>query len=604
MATFTFSEIGASDRWAVGDGFSEPADIVSVSATLVVVESGQFRVEFTGTALGLGSPPTGTVTGVRVLLVDLSAPGGLREIISGSGMSAGFADLVSEASGGAGLGALGRLFAGDDTVTGSSENDLLFGGGGADSVVGGSGDDEIFGQDVNSFDVDGDGGDTLLGGDGNDYLVGGAGADSLVGGAGNDWLGDYVDAGFGAFVTEMQGDTLVGGNGSDIYVVNSALDQVRESAGEGTNDRVVMAVGTDFRAYVLPDQVENLAVLLPYNGFPPGEPRPLIEVSGNDLGNKLSVYSAFEVGFAQPGVKMLGLGGNDRLGGGSGGDTLDGGTGVDTLLGGAGDDVYVVGHLSDVVIEGLGAGSTGDRVVVNLGTATGFSLGGAAGGILPGKTFSGIEQLEFLGSAAHNGIGSAANNVLVGNTGANRLFGLGGEDLIQGGGGDDSLEGGDAADTLAGGQGRDTLVGGAGSDDFWLTHTAGGGDLVRSFESGTDRVGVGLAGVLIGDGDATIDGALIRGASGGFATDAELVIFTRNISGGITAAKAATQIGSASSSYAVGAKALFVVDNGTESAVFLFTALDGDAVVEAGELTLLATLGVSSTVVSDYFLLG
>jgi hypothetical protein len=44
-----------------------------------------------------------------------------------------------------------------------------------------------------------------------------------------------------------------------------------------------------------------------------------------------------------------------------------------------------------------------------------------------------------------------------------------------------------------------------------------------------------------------------------------------------------------------------VVDNGTDSAVFLFTAKDADAAVEANELILLATLaGTASTVTTDF----
>lgn len=87
---------------------------------------------------------------------------------------------------------------------------------------------------------------------------------------------------------------------------------------------------------------------------------------------------------------------------------------------------------------------------------------------------------------------------------------------------------------------------------------------------------------------------------GGFATGAELVIVTGNISGSFTAANAAAKIGSASSNYTVGTTALFVVDNGTDSAVFLFTSADTDAKVEANELKLLATLtGTSSMSTSD-----
>ena len=46
---------------------------------------------------------------------------------------------------------------------------------------------------------------------------------------------------------------------------------------------------------------------------------------------------------------------------------------------------------------------------------------------------------------------------------------------------------------------------------------------------------------------------------------------------------------------------LFVVDNGNDSAIYLFKSSDANATVSANELTLLATLdGTASTSVSDY----
>jgi hypothetical protein len=43
-----------------------------------------------------------------------------------------------------------------------------------------------------------------------------------------------------------------------------------------------------------------------------------------------------------------------------------------------------------------------------------------------------------------------------------------------------------------------------------------------------------------------------------------------------------------------------MVDNGTDSALYLFSSLDTDALVEAGELTLLATLaGTGNTTTGD-----
>ena len=87
---------------------------------------------------------------------------------------------------------------GNDTITGSSADDFIFGQEGNDTIHGGAGDDVIYG---------GSGNDTLYGDAGNDYIDGGAGADTIHGGEGNDII--VYDA----------NDVLVdGGEGIDFMV--------------------------------------------------------------------------------------------------------------------------------------------------------------------------------------------------------------------------------------------------------------------------------------------------------------------------------------------------------------------------------------------------
>jgi hypothetical protein len=51
----------------------------------------------------------------------------------------------------------------------------------------------------------------------------------------------------------------------------------------------------------------------------------------------------------------------------------------------------------------------------------------------------------------------------------------------------------------------------------------------------------------------------------------------------------------------VGDTRLFVVDNGSDSAVYLFKAANADSTISASELTLLATLdNAANTTVTDY----
>jgi Ca2+-binding RTX toxin-like protein len=74
---------------------------------------------------------------------------------------------------------------------GSSENDILIGGGGThDYIFGNAGDDTLMGLRFR---------DQIFGGDGNDILNGGKGIDNLLGGLGN--------------------DILIGGRGKDKFIL-------------------------------------------------------------------------------------------------------------------------------------------------------------------------------------------------------------------------------------------------------------------------------------------------------------------------------------------------------------------------------------------------
>lgn len=131
----------------------------------------------------------------------------------------------------------------------------------------------------------------------------------------------------------------------------------------------------------------------------------------------------------------------------------------------------------------------------------------------------------------------------------------------------------------------------------------GGADKVLDFLSGTDKLCFldGAAGLKIGDGDHLIDSGIAVAGPGGFSNAAELVIVTQNIAGAITATSAALDIGSAGSAYALGDIRLFAVDNGADSALYLFKSAGADALVGVPELTLIGTLqGTAQTAPADY----
>ncbi|MFL6857654.1 MAG: M10 family metallopeptidase C-terminal domain-containing protein, partial [Allosphingosinicella sp.] len=126
---------------------------------------------------------------------------------------------------------------------------------------------------------------------------------------------------------------------------------------------------------------------------------------------------------------LSGNDGNDVLIGLAGNDTLNGGNGDDVLLGGTGDDILIGGAGTDTASYSDAAAG----VTVNLGLAGAQATGAGS------DTLSGIENLT----------GSAFNDVLTGDSGANQ---------IAGGAGNDAIDGGAGADKMLGGTGDDSYV--------------------------------------------------------------------------------------------------------------------------------------------------
>jgi Ca2+-binding RTX toxin-like protein len=296
------------------------------------------------------------------------------------------------------------------------------------------------------------GNDVLIGGIGNDQLLGLAGNDTLAGEAGN----DFLDGGAGA-------DNMRGGTGNDTYIVENTADVVMENANEGA-DTVQSSI-----AYTLGANLENLTLT--------GTAQ--INGTGNALDNIL-----------------IGNSGNNSLSGGAGNDRLDGGLGNDTMVGGDGDDTYVVNQAGDVVTESLNQG------IDTVESSISYTLG------------SNVENLILMGIASVNGTGSSANNVLMGNGGANQLDAGSGNDTLDAGAGNDTLLGGSGDDALLGGLGNDNLDGGSGNDvldggDGLDTLDGGSGDDILRGGAGNDQLrgGSGADQFTGGTGNDTLIGA-------------------------------------------------------------------------------------------------
>ncbi|MCW1381903.1 cadherin [Novosphingobium sp. KCTC 2891] len=121
------------------------------------------------------------------------------------------------------------------TLTGTIEEDFLYGGKGADTIFGLGGNDRLEGAGSN---------DTLYGGDGNDLLIGGAGRDTMYGGAGSD-----------TFRFNALSDSVVGLNHDVIADFNPAFDRIDLSgidarSGRGGNQSFtfLQGEGTPFTA--------------------------------------------------------------------------------------------------------------------------------------------------------------------------------------------------------------------------------------------------------------------------------------------------------------------------------------------------------------------
>ncbi|HEY0052911.1 MAG TPA: M57 family metalloprotease, partial [Caulobacteraceae bacterium] len=243
--------------------------------------------------------------------------------------------------------------------------------------------------------------ENAIGGSGHDTIRGNLGANRLTGGVGD----DFIDGGLGVDVA-----------------VFSGLRSAYTITWNGQTATVVGPDGTDTVINVESFQFADQAVASQATGG--------LTVFGDLTNNSIDGTAFADV--------IGGVGGADVLSGLGGADTLDGGSGNDVLNGGDGDDILTGGYGDDTLNGGNGAGDVADYgtalsgVTVSL-TAVGAQATGGAGD----DVLSGIEGLN----------GSAFNDVLTGDGGANILRGGGGIDTLNGGGGADQLFAGAPGET-------------------------------------------------------------------------------------------------------------------------------------------------------------
>ena len=400
---------------------------------------------------------------------------------------------------------------GDDFLAGTNVDDDLHGFDGNDGIVALDGDDILDGGNGHDFMRGQDGNDQIFGGADDDYLDGGDGDDLLDGGSGLDRAAFSVGAIAGVTVdlnivgvaqaTGQGNDTLTGiehvsgtrfddvltgdngdnwiwggsdgsgVTGNDILAGGGGNDQIwvgtgNHSADGGTGNDTLSLLGnqTDITAAgvtvslllqgAVQDTEQGMMLLAGFENL-----------SGSLFDDALSGDGSFNLIFGDIGNDQLfGDAGNDTLYG-DGRVTIDhhgtGGSGpyvtyADVSLlpfeGPAGDDLLEGGD-GDDTLDGGGGSDTASYL-----TATGAVFvdldPGASSGAAGNDTFVSIE----------NAIGSAFDDGILGDNGANLLAGAAGHDFLRGGDGADTLKGGGDDDFLNGGLGDDILDGGSGSD--------------------------------------------------------------------------------------------------------------------------------------------
>lgn len=406
-----------------------------------------------------------------------------------NGQTYGYEDILTRIVG----------LAGPEGLSGSSQNDVLFGGTGENQLSGEAGDDTLYGFEGNDVLSGGsgndelhghDGNDILLGGDGNDVLYAGFGNDTLTGGAGDDMMYDTKINSYGE--NTVQTFIFASGHGKDTVILNSDLNGLNIFRFQNTDasSAVYSRQGSDLliQAYGDGSQVLVRDVFGDEGEFITNDvqfefaDKKLTSAEVKALINGLNLpdtETINRIAGTWEDDALAGSSGKDEITGGGGNDTFIGEAGNDTLIGSYGADTYVFerGHGADIIQESSSQLNTllfndaqlADAQFIRSGNDLIIKAYGGEDQVAVQNYFSyiagyfqfafsdqtltaedmGQVSIRFEGSSRNDDYlaGAATQDEIYGNAGNDQLFTYAGNDTLVGGSGDDLLSGGEGADT-------------------------------------------------------------------------------------------------------------------------------------------------------------
>ena len=470
-----------STSWTVGTSgpITTFADITTTDATLV---AGNDILEG-----GLGDDVINGGGGIDTASYAHAAGGVIFNLTGGSSSGADGNDTLVGIENATGSDFDDELYgsSGDNVLQGLGGGDFIQGRNGNDTIDGGDGDDFLLG-DAGELSIAYGGNDIIYGGNGNDILRGGLGNYQLYGGANND---------------------LLRGNGGVDYFDGGTDD------GEGLNgigDRVNFY---DRRA--TQGAVADLRTgIISNDGFGNVETMVNIESLGADTAYVDSFYGNDARNFlaGSRGDNLYGFGGDDLFQMGSAVAVLDGGSGIDLLnvyteggwllpdangdglaeFAAAATAGWTINLATGSMIDGYGNAGT----VIGIENVNGSALGDTLIGDADVNVFNGLDGNDLIEGRGGNDILDGGNGIdtasyATASSGVNVNLTSG---LASGADGNDTLvsienvTGSAFDDTLVGNLGANTIDGGAGVDTASYANASGAVtvDLATGTASGAD----------------------------------------------------------------------------------------------------------------------